>query len=107
MPNWHMDQWSYLERRLVADPRGREWIVALMDLLGQEGDPEGPMVDLQAAHAASRYFTVIYTPGGAIQRERAWPTEAAARAAWEDLVAGVLRGEVDPSQPVFREDLED
>lgn len=107
MSHWHLDQWSYLERRVVTDPRGREWTVALMDLEGQAGDADGPAAVLEAAQAAGRYFTLVYAPSGTIQRERAHASLAEAKAAWEDLVAGVLRGEVDPAQPTFRQDLED
>ena len=42
MPAWSMDDWQYLERQVVADPKGRLWSVALMDVLGQAGDPEIP-----------------------------------------------------------------
>ena len=34
MPTWSFDDWQYLERQVVADPKGREWSVALMDVLG-------------------------------------------------------------------------
>ena len=107
MPNWHMDQWSYLLRTVVSDPRGRAWTVGVLDLLGQPGEPEGPVATLQAEHASNRYFTVIYSAAGTLQRERAHASLPAARAAFDELVAGVLRGEIDPSQPAFREDLED
>jgi hypothetical protein len=40
MPLWSMDEWQYVEREVVTDPKGRRWTVALMDVLGQEGDPE-------------------------------------------------------------------
>src|ERR1019366_230527 len=42
MPLWSMDEWQYLEREVVTDPKGRQWTVALMDVLGQEGDPDMP-----------------------------------------------------------------
>ena len=42
MALWSMDDWQYVERRVVTDPRGRQWSVALMDVLGQAGDPEMP-----------------------------------------------------------------
>ncbi len=49
MPLWSMDDWQYLERQVVTDPKGRQWSVALMDVLGQEGDPDMPshMLELQ------------------------------------------------------------
>ena len=34
---WSMDDWLYLEREVVTDPRGRQWTVGLMDVLGQQG----------------------------------------------------------------------
>jgi hypothetical protein len=106
MATWHMDQWSYLERSVVTDPWGREWTVALMDLQGQSGDPEVPLAALGGG-PSERYFTVVYSSRGTIQRERAWPSAEAARSAWEALLAGVRDGHVDPAQPEFREDLED
>ena len=42
MPLWSMDQWQYVEREVVADPKGRQWTVALMDVLGQAGDRDMP-----------------------------------------------------------------
>ena len=35
-----MDEWQYVERNVDTDPKGRQWTVALMDVLGQEGDPD-------------------------------------------------------------------
>ena len=32
---WNISDWQFLERQVVTDPKGREWSVALMDLLGQ------------------------------------------------------------------------
>ena len=106
MPTWHMDQWSYLKRAVVTDPWGREWTVALMDLLGQPGDADPPLTALPDG-PSDRYFTVVYSSRGTIQRERAWASADAARGAWEALVAGVREGRVDPAQPEFRADLED
>ena len=42
MPLWNLDNWQYLERETVSDPKGRKWTVALMDVLGQQGDPDMP-----------------------------------------------------------------
>jgi hypothetical protein len=42
MTLWNMDSWEYLEHETVCDPQGRKWTVALMDLLGQKGDPSMP-----------------------------------------------------------------
>src|SRR5262245_40442177 len=39
---WSMDDWEYLERQVIRDPKGRDWTIALMDMLGQQGDPEIP-----------------------------------------------------------------
>ena len=46
MSLWSMDQWRYLEREVVTDPKSRQWTVALMDVLGQEGDPELPTISI-------------------------------------------------------------
>ncbi len=37
MPLWSMDEWQYIEREVVTDPKGKQWTVALMDVLGQAG----------------------------------------------------------------------
>src|SRR5215831_2053106 len=34
MPLWSMDEWQYVEREVLTDPNGRQWTVALMDVLG-------------------------------------------------------------------------
>jgi hypothetical protein len=104
---WHLDDWQYLERQVVADPRGREWSVALMDVLGQAGDPDRPAAALELEYASGRYFTLIYAGGGTLQRERGYPSLPEARTAYERLLAAVIDGRVDPAQPVFRRDLED
>ena len=51
MPLWSMDDWQYVERQVVTDPKGRQWSIALMDVLGQAEDPEVPssLVELQYA----------------------------------------------------------
>ena len=107
MPLWSLDNWQYLERRVVADPKGREWSVALMDVLGQEGDPDMPNGMLELEYASGRYFALIYSDGGALQWERGYPTLPEAKTAYDRLVAAVTDGRVNPAQPVFREDLED
>lgn len=107
MPLWHLDDWQYLERQAVADPKGRQWSVALMDVLGQTGDPDRPAAMLELEYASGRYFTLVYSGGGTLQRERAYPSLPEARAAYERLLAAVIDGTVDPAQPVFRQDLED
>lgn len=107
MPAWHLDDWQYLERQVVSDPEGRPWTVALMDVLGQAGDPDRPAALLEVEYASGRYFTLIYSDGGTLQRERGYPSLPEAVAAYELLLAAVLDGRVDPAQPVFREDLED
>ena len=104
---WHLDDWEYLERQVVADPKGRRWIVALMDILGQKGDPDRPAAMLEVEYTSGRYFALVYSGGGALQRERGYPSLPEARRAYERLLAGVLDGQVDPAQPVFRQDLED
>ena len=38
MTLWNMDDWRYIERQLVTDPKGRQWSIALMEVLGQAGD---------------------------------------------------------------------
>jgi hypothetical protein len=100
---WSMDDWEYVEREVVADPKGRRWTVALMDVLGQKGDPDVPNEWLQLQYAAGRYFTLIYAAGGGLQWERAYPTLPDATTAYERLVLAVADGRVDPSQPVYRE----
>ncbi len=102
-----MDEWQYLEREVVTDPQGRRWTVALMDVLGQEGDPEVPNSLLELQYASGRYFTLIYADGGALQRERGYASLDEAVTAFGALLVAVIDGSVDPSQPVFRQDLED
>jgi len=102
-----MDDWKYVERQAVADPKGRQWSVALMDVLGQEGDPEVPNSLLELQYASGRYFTLIYSGTGALQWERGYASLPEATTAYERLVLAVMDGRVDPSQPTFRPDLED
>ena len=62
---------------------------------------------LELEYASGRYFTLIYSAGGTLQWERGYPSLPEAMTAYERLLAAVSDGRVDPSQPVFREDLED
>ena len=107
MPLWSMDDWQYLEREVVTDAKGRKWTVALMDVLGQEGDPDMPNKILELQYSSGRYFTLIYSESGAVQRERGYPALEQAKNAYADILVSVMDGSLDPSQPVFREDLED
>ena len=107
MTLWSMDDWNYVERQVVNDPKGRPWSVALMDVLGQEGDPEMPSAMLELQYASGRYFTLIYSRSGAVQWECGYPSLPEATVAYGRLLAAVIDGRLDPAQPVFREDLED
>jgi len=102
-----MDEWQYLEREVVSDPTGRQWTVALMDVLGQEGDPDMPNKLLEIQYSSGRYFTLIYSPSGAVQRERGYASMTEAEEAYRNMLVGVIDGSLDPSQPVFRQDLDD
>ena len=104
---WSMDEWQYLDREIVTDPKNRQWTVALMDVLGQKEDPEIPNKLLELQYASGRYFTVIYSASGALQWERGYATLSEATRTFEDLRIAVIDGSLDPSQPVFRQDLED
>jgi hypothetical protein len=106
-PLWTMDEWNYLEREVVTDPKGKQWTVALMDVLGQEGDPDIPNKLLELQYSSGRYFTLIYSATGALQWERGYAILPEATSAYESLVVAVIDGSLDPSQPVFRQDLED
>jgi hypothetical protein len=107
MPLWSMDEWQYVEHEVVTDPKGRQWTVALMDVLGQEGDPDRPDKLLELQYSSGRYFTLIYSESGALQRERGYNALPEATDAYENLLVAVIDGSLDPSQPVFRQDLED
>jgi hypothetical protein len=102
-----MDEWQFLEREVVTDPKGRQWTVALMDVLGQQGDPDMPDKLLELQYSSGRYFTLIYGDGGALQRERGYASLPEATSAFGNLLVAVIDGSLDPSQPVFRQDLED
>jgi hypothetical protein len=107
MPLWSMDEWQFLEREVISDPKGRSWTVALMDVLGQEGDPDMPNKLVELQYSSGRYFTLIYSATGALQRERGYASLPEAEDAYRELLVGVIAGSVDPAQPVFRQDLED
>ena len=104
---WSLDDWEYVDRRVITDPKGRQWTVALMDVLGQKGDPDRPDDLLALQFSSGRYFTLIYARGGSLQLERGYPSLENATTAYGRLLLAVADGRVDPSQPVFREDLED
>lgn len=107
MAIWSMNDWHYLEREVVTDPKDRQWTVALMDVLGQEGDPEMPSKLLEFQYSSGRYFTLIYSESGALQRERGYTSLEEATSVFGQLLVSVIDGSLDPAQPVFREDLED
>ena len=102
-----MDEWQYVEREVVTDPKGKQWTVALMDVLGQEGDPDIPNQYLELQYSSGRYFTLIYSDSGALQWERGYTSLAEATSAYGNLLVAVINGSLDPSQPVFRQDLDD
>ena len=107
MALWSMDDWQYIDRRVVTDPKGRQWSLALMDVLGQKGDPDRPNALLELEYATGRYFTLIYAASGGLQWERGYPSLPEAMSAYERLLTSLVQGLVDPTQPVFRQDLED
>jgi len=102
-----MDDWKYVERQVITDPKGRRWSVELMDVLGQTGDPDMPSHMLELQYSSGRYFTLIYSDGGGLQWERGHVSLAEATSTYERLLMDVIDGRLDPTQPVFREDLED
>ena len=104
---WSIDDWRYVARTLVTDPKGREWSIALMDLLGQDGDPDMPNQWVELQFASGRFFTLIYSSSGAVQWERGHRTIDEALAVYERLLGSVRSGRLDPSQPTVREDLLD
>jgi hypothetical protein len=107
MALWNINDWEYVEKQAVTDPKGRTWWVALMDVLGQKGDPDRPDALVEMQYTSGRYFTMVYSESGAVQRERGYPSLPEATTAYERLRGAVIDGRVDPGQPVFREDLED
>ena len=102
-----MDEWQYVEREVVTDAKGKQWTVALMDVLGQEGDPDIPNQYLELQYSSGRYFTLIYSDSGALQWERGYTSLPEATSAYGNLLVAVIDGSLDPSQPVFRQDLDD
>jgi hypothetical protein len=102
-----MDDWQYLEREVVTDPKGRKWTIALMDVLGQKGDPDLPNKMLEMQYSSGRYFTLIYTEGGGLQWEQGYSSLPEATNAYGNLLVSVIAGSIDPSQPVFKQTLED
>ncbi len=102
-----MDEWQYVEREVITDPKGNQWTVAMMDVLGQEGDPDMPNQWLELQYSSGRYFTLIYSDSGALQWERGYTSLAEATSAYGNLLVAVIDGSLDPSQPVFRQDLDD
>ncbi|MBZ5558555.1 MAG: hypothetical protein LAO77_14885 [Acidobacteriia bacterium] len=107
MALWSINDWEYLQRETVTDPKGRRWWVAVMDVLGQRGDPDRPDALVEMQYSQGRYFTLIYSESGAVQRERGYQSLPEAKKAYDGLLEAVFKGNLDPSQPVFREDLED
>jgi hypothetical protein len=101
-----MDDWQYLERQTITDPKGRRWSIALMDVLGQAGDPDVPNSLLELQYASGRYFTLVYSESGALQREDAYASLRDATTAYGRLLIAVLDGTIDPAQPEFKEGLE-
>ena len=106
MTAWGMDDWEYIERQVIRDPRGRDWTIALMDMLGQAGDPEVPNRVLEMQYASGRYFTLIYASSGGIQWERGHPSLEEASSEYSRLLEDVADGRLDPAQPVYRENLD-
>jgi hypothetical protein len=102
-----MDEWEYLEREVVTDPKGKRWTIALMDVLGQKGDPDMPNKMQELQYSSGRFFTLIYSATGVVVFEKGYPLLPEAASAYEELVVAVIDGSRDPSQPVFRQDLED
>jgi hypothetical protein len=102
-----MENWRYVERQSVTDPNGVAWTVALMDILGQEGDPEMPNKLMELQYSSGRYFTIIYSATGSVVLELGYGSLPEATTAYERLIVDVMDGVLNPSQPVFRENLED
>ena len=101
-----MDDWQYVERQVVTDPKGRQWSVGVdgRARAGGRSRPAERLLELE--YASGRYFTLIYAAGGGLQWERGYPSLPEATTAYERLLAAVIDGRVDPAQPVYREDLE-
>ena len=65
-----MDEWEYLEREVVTDPKGKRWTIALMDVLGQKGDPDMPNKMQELQYSSGRFFTLIYSATGVVVFEK-------------------------------------
>jgi len=104
---WSMDDWEYVEREVITDPKGRKWTVALMDILGQKGDPDMPNKMMEVQYSSGRYFNVIYSGDGGVQWERGYGSLDEAANEYRNLLVAVMGGRLDPSQPVFKENLEE
>jgi hypothetical protein len=78
-----------------------------MDVLGQEGDPDMPDKLLELQYSTGRFYTLIYADGGSLQRERGYASLPEATNAFGNLLVAVIDGSLDPTQPVFRQDLDD
>jgi hypothetical protein len=107
MTLWSLDDWKYIERQVITAANGRQWCVALMDVLGQEGDPDMPSLTMELQYASGRYFTLVYPPGGSLQWEHGYTSFADAKIAYERLAAAIADGRLDPSQPIFKEGFDD
>src|SRR6202166_2872013 len=103
MASWSMDNWRYLERQGVTDPKGKQWSVALMDILGQEGDPEMPSKLLELQYSSGRFFTLIYSDTGVVVWERGYTSLPEATTVYVLVIVDVRDGGLDPHGPVFRE----
>src|SRR5258706_13987396 len=99
MPPWTMDDWNYVDRRVVTDPKGKQWSVALMDILGQEGDPEMPSKLLELQYSSGRFFTLIYSVTGVVVWERGYTSLPEATSIYERLIVDVMDAVLDPSNP--------
>ncbi len=60
-----------------------------MDVLGQEGDPEMPSMWAELQFASGRYFTLVFSATGTLQRERGYASLPEATTAYERLLAAV------------------
>jgi hypothetical protein len=107
MSLWSLDDWKYIERQVVTAANGRQWCVGLMDILGQEGDPDMPSITMELQYASGRYFTLVYPPGGSLQWEHGYTSLSDAKTAYDRLVHAIADGRLDPSQPIFKEGLDD
>ena len=106
-PLSNMNDWQYLERQVVTDPKGRKWSIALMDVLGQAGDPDVQNTLLELQYASGRYFTLVFSESGTVQRERGYASLTEATSAYDRLLVALFDGSLDPAQPMFRQDLDD